>query len=295
MNKPLPDVALSALDETYADLSWVGMQGIAAPIKLDSQGQASAGQVAIGVDLPGGEGARRGIHMSRLYKLLDKLGAEPLSGALLRQILQGAIGSHEDCRSRSAELEVSFDLLLARGALLSEGQGWQRYPVTVRSRMTASNELALELEVQVKYSSTCPCSAALSREALAEAFAEGVCEQERFSAAQVAQWLSAHGSIATPHSQRSTATVSVSLSESGLLSSAAAALIEDVEQALQTAVQTFVKRSDEQAFALRNGANLMYVEDAVRRLTQALTSYRGARVKVRHAESLHAHDAVAMS
>ena len=74
-----------------------------------------------------------------------------------------------------------------------------------------------------------------------------------------------------------------------------AGIMKQIESAVQTPVQTFVKRADEQAFALRNGSNLMYVEDASRRILDAVTGYRSATVEVRHFESLHGHDAVAKS
>lgn len=71
-------------------------------------------------------------------------------------------------------------------------------------------------------------------------------------------------------------------------------LIDTAENALGTPVQTAVKRADEQAFARLNGQNLMYVEDAVRRLHQALARrFEAFNVRVTHRESLHAHDAVA--
>ena len=71
-------------------------------------------------------------------------------------------------------------------------------------------------------------------------------------------------------------------------------LIDTAEAALGTAVQTAVRRADEQAFALANGANLMYVEDAARRLRQALEArFAACSIRVSHFESLHAHDAVA--
>ena len=75
-------------------------------------------------------------------------------------------------------------------------------------------------------------------------------------------------------------------------------LIDTVEAALGTAVQTAVKRADEQAFALANGQNLMFCEDAARRLNLALKrsdAVKAFHLKVIHAESLHAHDAVAES
>ena len=76
------------------------------------------------------------------------------------------------------------------------------------------------------------------------------------------------------------------------------AIINDAEAALGTAVQTAVKRADEQAFALANGQNLMFCEDAARRLNLALKRSPGINafhIRVIHAESLHAHDAVAES
>ena len=74
--------------------------------------------------------------------------------------------------------------------------------------------------------------------------------------------------------------------------------INAAEAALGTAVQTAVKRADEQAFALANGQNLMFCEDAARRLNLALKrsdAIKAFHLKVIHAESLHAHDAVAES
>ena len=89
------------------------------------------------------------------------------------------------------------------------------------------------------------------------------------------------------------ATVQVRISEQatalGLM-----ALIDATESALGTPVQTAVKRADEQAFARLNGQNLMYVEDAARKIQQALEGlFAASSVSVRHLESLHPHDAVA--
>ena len=72
-------------------------------------------------------------------------------------------------------------------------------------------------------------------------------------------------------------------------------LIDQVEAALGTPLQTAVKRADEQAFAELNGQNLMFVEDAARRIQAALQQgqWRDPRAQVCHMESLHPHDAVA--
>ena len=73
-------------------------------------------------------------------------------------------------------------------------------------------------------------------------------------------------------------------------------LIDYAEVALGTAVQTVVKRSDEQAFAVANGQNLMFCEDAARRLNNVFrcASFCEAfDIRVEHQESLHPHNAVA--
>jgi GTP cyclohydrolase I len=75
-----------------------------------------------------------------------------------------------------------------------------------------------------------------------------------------------------------------------------AVLIDALEHALGTPVQTAVKREDEQAFAELNAANLMFCEDAARRVSAVLA--RDPHVErfdaeVEHYESLHPHDAVA--
>ena len=113
---------------------------------------------------------------------------------------------------------------------------------------------------------------------------------------EVMQWLGTpEGICATPHSQRSYAQVKVKVNESDLLE--LSSLINDIEAALKTPVQAAVKREDEQEFARLNASNLMFCEDASRRLQQALNakpSYLDFWVRVNHLESLHPHDAVAV-
>ena len=75
------------------------------------------------------------------------------------------------------------------------------------------------------------------------------------------------------------------------------ALIDLIEGALKTPVQTAVKREDEQEFALLNGQNLMFCEDAARRLQEVIDVeplFKDFWLRVNHLESLHAHNAVAI-
>jgi GTP cyclohydrolase I len=124
----------------------------------------------------------------------------------------------------------------------------------------------------------------------------------------VREWLGTEqGIVATPHSQRSLAKVLVRLDHDRVAAHPPRTSSEDgfpitdlvdlIEDALQTPVQTAVKREDEQEFALRNGQNLMFCEDAGRRLKSALSQDERLMdfwVRVEHHESLHAHNAVSI-
>jgi GTP cyclohydrolase I len=152
----------------------------------------------------------------------------------------------------------------------------------------------VQLGCEVTYSSTCPASAALSRQLNQQRFDEDFSDTLPSQRA-VREWLgSERGMAATPHAQRSTARVTVRLAPGFDLP--VAELIDVVERALATPVQTAVKREDEQAFARLNAENLMFCEDAARRIRTALDPderIAGYRIVASHHESLHPHDAVA--
>ena len=305
MTLPLPDVATTESPAVALPLDWVGMDGIDLPIKLG--GLRVPVSVDVAVDLPRAE--VKGIHMSRLHLLLNEIAEHrELTPGILSMLLQEMVDSHADCGTTAARTVWHFKLLRARSALVTPGlSGWQAYPVTLCAEWR-NGALSMRLSVDVTYSSTCPCSAALSRQVLQDAFLRDFAGVESVAPQAVAAWLDTHGSLATPHSQRSVARVSVDVlarsqdgadeADAGELESVDTlgieALIARVEAALETAVQTAVKRADEQAFAQRNGQNLMYVEDATRRILASLAgAYQHVQVAVRHLESLHPHDAVA--
>ena len=286
----LPDIAAQASRQSLP-LDWVGMCGIAVPVLIDGQRLNAIADAGVSLD----DGEARGIHMSRLYLALELLEDAALSPMLLRQILQQFLDSHTGL-SAAASLSVRTDLLFKRPALVSPLAGWKRYPINIEAHLK-NDVFHVELNIQIAYSSTCPCSAALARQLIQQQFVDDFANKA-LEHASVLAWLgSSKGIVATPHSQRSTATLNLRLNpgvdELPLLS-----IINEAEAALGTAVQTAVKRADEQAFALANGQNLMFCEDAARRLSMALRrspDIASLTVRVVHAESLHAHDAVAQS
>jgi GTP cyclohydrolase IB len=294
----MPDIASEARAAVAGQLEWVGMGDIEVPVRLlsaDGESLPCAARVGAYVNLR--DPQARGIHMSRLYLHVDRaLAAEPLSPCSIRRLLKDFLDSHEGL-SDAARLDITFQHLLRRRALVSDNSGWRSYPVTLNATMQ-DGQFALELGLEVVYSSTCPCSAALARQLIQQRFAEDFPAGATPDRATVLAWLgSEQGICATPHSQRSVAEIQVRLQPS-FQSFPVVDLIDAAEAALATPVQTAVKREDEQAFARLNGQNLMFCEDAARRLQTALDALPHVadfRVRATHFESLHPHNAVAVA
>lgn len=319
----LPDVALEN-SNSFSALSLVGMQGIEVPILI--QGMRVPGKASAMVSLD--QQSARGIHMSRLFSDLQQtLTSTELSKDLLKNLLQLFLKSHQEL-SQNAFLEIEFQAMLSRQSLKSENTGWRNYPVRITAEQKRDQAAEIFVEVLVTYSSTCPASAALSRQLIQENFkkhfqtkSEKLTSQtksEKINSQTTSEKTTSHaesektsgqvdfetvyqflgttnGIIATPHAQRSLAQVKVQLADLAELSFAE--LIDVIEEVLQTPVQTMVKRQDEQEFALRNGQNLMFCEDAARKIGQTLSGKTWIAdfvAQVKHLESLHPHDAVAI-
>jgi GTP cyclohydrolase I len=294
----MPDVANEARPAAAGTLDWVGMGAIELPVRFlgaDGEVHASGARVDAFVNLTRPD--VRGIHMSRLYLLVDRaFAAEPLSPCSLRRLLKDFLDSHAGLSDR-AMLTLGFDYLVRRPALVSDNTGWKSYPVSVTA-LLEQGRFSLEVGVRATYSSTCPCSAALARQLVQENFAARFAAGAPLDHAAVLQWLGTEQAIdATPHSQRSTAEVRARLAPS-FQNLPFVEIIDRIEAALGTPVQTAVKREDEQAFARLNGRNLMFCEDAARRMQKALDEDERIAdfwVRASHFESLHPHDAVAVA
>lgn len=295
--RSLPDVAKEMQPHVAGTLDWVGMGEIEVPVSInnpDGRTVQSGARVTAYVNLTDPDA--RGIHMSRLYLHVDKsLSNEPLTPCSLRRLLKDFLDSHTGLSDR-ALVRIRFDHLLRRPALVSDNSGWKSYPIVLTALMDRG-QFSLEIGYEVVYSSTCPCSAALARQLIQERFGQDFARGRPLDYDQIVAWLgSEQGICATPHSQRSSAEVRVKLVQGFELP--LIELIDCVEQALKTPVQTAVKRVDEQAFARLNGENLMFCEDAARRVQQALDADERILdfwVRASHFESLHPHNAVAVA
>jgi len=215
------------------------------------------------------EANRKGINMSRIMRSFyveagATFGFDAIDGVL--DAYKADLGAFD------ARIQMRFSWPMKQPALRSGLEGYQYYDLALELVERAGVRQRI-VHLDYVYSSTCPCSLELS-------------EHARMT----------RGQLATPHSQRSVARLSV------LLDPAAKPLMfEDLvdlcRAAVPTETQVMVKREDEQAFAELNAANPIFVEDAARLFAGALAGdarITDFRVIASHQESLHSHDAVAV-
>jgi GTP cyclohydrolase I len=289
------DIARTTIQNARS-LDRVGMSGIECPVLFEIKGlprQMTAGRADAFVSL---DEPQKGIHMSRLFlSLTETLSSSPVSPALLSSITSAFLQNHEGI-SDTAHVKVSFEMMIQRPALLSGKLGWRAYPLSLWATANKSG-VRHGLELVVRYSSTCPCSAALARQLIQNKFAEQFPPAQDIGRNDVIAWLGQEESIAgTPHGQRSEGRIRLSLSHPISDMNFVVDTINQLEAALATPVQAAVKREDEQEFARLNAENLMFAEDAVRRLSGAVSGnqlFTGTACEVSHFESLHPHEAVA--
>jgi GTP cyclohydrolase I len=212
---------------------------------------------------------KKGINMSRIMRTFYKHAEETFSF----DVIERALDAYKtDLESFDARIQMRLSFPMKVESLRSGLFGYQYYDIAL--------ELVEQDGVRKKivhfdyvYSSTCPCSLELSEHA----------RQFR-------------GQLATPHSQRSVARISVQLDD-GQSILWFEDLIDMARAAVPTETQVMVKREDEQAFAELNAANPIFVEDAARLFCEQLLKdprIGDFRVVASHQESLHSHDAVSV-
>ncbi|WP_147125498.1 GTP cyclohydrolase FolE2 [Shimia ponticola] len=215
------------------------------------------------------EAEKKGINMSRIMRTFYRHAEETFSF----DVTERALDDYKtDLESFDARIQMRFSFPVKVDSLRSGLSGYQYYDIALELVETAGIRKRI-VHLDYVYSSTCPCSLELSEHARAT-----------------------RGQLATPHSQRSVARVSVVVDPK-----APCLWFEDLidlcRKAVPTETQVMVKREDEQAFAELNAANPIFVEDAARSFCEQLlvdNRIGDFRVVASHQESLHSHDAVSV-
>jgi GTP cyclohydrolase I len=212
---------------------------------------------------------KKGINMSRIMRTFYQSADETFSFDVIDRTLDAY---KTDLESFEARIQMRFSFPMKVASLRSGLSGYQYYDISLELVEQAGVRKKI-VHLDYVYSSTCPCSLELSEHA----------RQTR-------------GQLATPHSQRSVARISVVL-ENDAQVLWFEDLVEMARGAVPTETQVMVKREDEQAFAELNAANPIFVEDAARLFCEQLQAdprVGDFRVIASHQESLHSHDAVSV-
>lgn len=266
---------------------------------------------------------------------------------LIKNLLSECLHSQQGL-SRSVFFKLSFVLPVPRRSLVSDRAGWRQYPVHIEASTKIQKtsiqsdspgndshtnnspgghnseghnpgaafkaSVQLEFDVvlggEVLYSSTCPCSMALSQQAWGEQLLQDF-KQDQAAVQDVKKWLTG-SHIAAPHAQRSRVFFKLWLADKCLKGTAQSArpqtdeiesidvpsyveIINSIEKSLSTPVQAAVSRCDEKQFARLNAQNPMFCEDAARRLKPCFDqnkNFKDFDLQIQHEESLHPHNVV---
>lgn len=253
-----------------ARIQHVGISNFRLPIRFHTRDN---GDLTLETSVTGTvslEAGKKGINMSRIMRSFYAHAAKTFSF----EVIEAALDSYKaDLESFDARIQMRIRFPMKIRSLRSGLEGFQYYDIALELVETDGVRKKI-VHLDYVYSSTCPCSLELSEHA----------RQFR-------------GQLATPHSQRSVARISVEVLEAGAGILWFEDLIDMARAAVPTETQVMVKREDEQAFAELNAANPIFVEDAARLFCEQLLRdprVGDFRVLASHQESLHSHDAVSL-
>ncbi|MBY0517957.1 MAG: GTP cyclohydrolase FolE2 [Bacteriovoracaceae bacterium] len=234
------------------------------------------------VNCPAG---KTGINMSRLCSILQNESSHlQVNQNFFKTVLNRYRTDLRDYdyeeKLDAASLKIELSYPVKQLSLKSNNWGWQYYKTIVEAKETKTKGFVSSITLEYEYSSTCPCSLSMAKQYESD-YAAGLTTEGN--------------GIGVAHGQRSRATAKVILAKDAVFG------IEDLIELLRTAIptetQSLVKRIDEQAFAILNGSNPMFVEHASKRLYKVFN--QDARitdwiVSLEHFESLHSHNACAV-
>ncbi len=269
--KQLPDLQngpSSLIKGARTAIQHVGISNFRLPVRYRTRDN---GDLSLQTSVTGTvslEAEKKGINMSRIMRSFYKYAEQTFSFEVIDAALEDYVS---DLESFDARIQMRLSFPVKRQSLRSGLEGYQYYDIALESARKNGHKTKI-MHLDYVYSSTCPCSLELSEHA----------RQTR-------------GQLATPHSQRSVARISVEVLDGELLWFED--LIDHCLKAVPTETQVMVKREDEQAFAELNAANPIFVEDAARLFCERLQNDQRIgdfRVVASHQESLHSHDAISV-
>lgn len=276
----LPDVQCS-IPDIKIPIMQVGVENVEVPFKLESK-YGGFHQMIANVSMRTNlDKEMKGISMSRLLLTLKPYLDLPLKRTLIKQILEDL---RINVESDAAFMKFEFRMPIVRKSIKSdnefpiyykckfEGQLFKAPVFVEQGVSTITDHFRFYQGVTIQYASYCPCSAELCGH-LEENMTKGY-----------------------PHNQRSYADIIVEVVDPHYLW--LEDIISAVEEQLVTLPYPIIKRPDEQAIAQVAAENPMFVEDAIRKISQCLNNREDIYdwiVKCSHEESIHTSEAIAVN
>jgi len=264
----------------------VGVENVEVPFKLESK-QGGYNELVANVSLRTSlDSKTKGISMSRLLLTLKPYLDLPLKSKLIEQILKDVIknvGDGSPWGTNAAFMKFDFRMPVKRKSIKTDNE----FPIYYKCRfegqiydatmVKASGQKNQEWYfrffegVTVQYASYCPCSAELCN----------VLDSKGF-----------------PHNQRSFAHILTEINTYGTDYVWLENIINAVENVIPTLPYPVIKREDEQEIARVAGENPMFVEDAIRAVSESVNEIPGVIdwiIKCSHEESIHTSEAIAIN
>ena len=264
----LPDIQCSTPD-IQIPIMQVGVENVEVPFTLESKYGGFHKLIANVKMTTNLTDDTKGISMSRLLLTLKPYLDLPLKRVLIKQILEDLIKNLE---TTEATMNFEFRMPIIRKSIMSDNEFPIYYKCKFEMRRLLTDKVDMTWFYQgarIQYASYCPCSAELC----------SVLDEQGY-----------------PHNQRSFADVLVEVVEPNYVW--LEDIIETVESQIKTLPYPVIKRVDEQEIARVAGQNPMFVEDAIRKISQALNDRKDFYdwiVKCSHEESIHTSEAIAIN
>ncbi len=263
----LPDIQCSE-PKIKLPIQRVGVENVEVPFMLQLKNggyHETIANVTMGTFL---DQNIKGISMSRLVGTLKNYLNRPLNKKIIIEILKDM---KKNVESSDAFIKFEFRIPINKKSPISDNI----FPIFYKCKFEASldkeNTLTFFQGVRIQYASYCPCSAELSNH-LEQSNLKGF-----------------------PHAQRSYADVVIHVLETEFVW--LEDLIKIIESSIATQPYPIIKRVDEQEIARIAAENPIFVEDAIRQISDALNKFRVYDwiVKCSHEESIHTSEAIAMA
>jgi len=252
-NSPLPDVQSESSHPARPEVI-AGIDRVRVALNLPA-GRSTNAVVVLAARVPP---LSRGVHMSRLYRILAPDG----TALSLQDVPARLVEVARAQETTELVATVSWEDLVVREAPTTGSKGFHPFRLELRAVWTPEGGVSLRTRVETAAMLACPCSKALS------------------------------GDLGF-HNQRGILQAEVD----GDWTATASDILDLLDGAASNRVHPVLRREDEKEVidVLSRDNSFRFVEDAASRLLDLLeeAGHAGISVHVRSMESIHAHDAVA--